>query len=85
MITRLLLTATQYKYPLLRAPIIIISRQYSLFADESFKLKHKIFFKETLGVDVNKKVINKKHVIYLYVSKEQRSIHKMMSLLRNNY
>ena len=55
MIRRLFLTATQYKYPLLCAPIIITSRKYSLSTDESFKLKHKKFFKETLGVDVNKK------------------------------
>ena len=55
MIKRLLLTATQYKYPLLRAPIIITSRKYSLSADESFKLKHKKFFKDALGVDVDKK------------------------------
>ena len=49
------MTATQYNYPLLRAPIIITSRKYSLSADESFELKHKKFFKDTLGVDVNKK------------------------------
>ena len=55
MIKRLLLTATQYKYPLLRAPIIITSRKYSLSADESFKLKHKKIFKDALGVDVDKK------------------------------
>ena len=55
MIRRLLLTATQYNYPLLRAPIIITSRKYSLSADESFELKHKKFFKESLGVDVDKK------------------------------
>ena len=55
MIRRLLLTATQYKYPLLRAPIIITSRKYSLSADESWALKHKKFFKETLGVDADKK------------------------------
>ena len=55
MIRKLLLTATQYKYPFLRAPIIITSRQYSLSADESFEWKHKKFFKDTLGVDVDKK------------------------------
>ena len=55
MIRRLLLTTTQYKYPLLRAPIIITSRKYSSSTDESFELKHKKFFKETLGVDVDKK------------------------------
>ena len=55
MIRRLLLTATQYKYPLLRPPIIITSRKYSLSANESFELKHKKFFKESLGVDVDKK------------------------------
>ena len=55
MIRRLLLTATQYKYSLLRTPIIITSRKYSLSADESFELKHKKFFKDTLGVDVDKK------------------------------
>ena len=36
-------------------PIIITSRQYSLSADESFELKHKKIFKDTLVVDVNKK------------------------------
>ena len=55
MIRRLLLTATQYNYPLLSTPIIITSRKYSLSADESFELKHKKFFKDTLGVDVDKK------------------------------
>ena len=55
MIRRLLLTATQYKYSLLRTSIIITSRKYSLSADESFELKHKKFFRETLGVDVDKK------------------------------
>ena len=55
MIRRLLLTATQYKYPLLRAPIIITSRKYSLSADKIFELNHKKFFEETLGVDVDKK------------------------------
>ena len=55
MIRRLLLTATQYKYSLLCSPIIITSRKYSLSADKSFELKHKNFFKETLGVDTDKK------------------------------
>ena len=55
MIRRLLLTATQYKYPLLRAPIIITTRQYSLSTSEDLADKHKKFFKETLGVDVNEK------------------------------
>ena len=55
MIRRLLLTATQYKYPLLCAPIIITTRQYSLSADEGLADKHKKFFKESLGVDVNEK------------------------------
>ena len=55
MIRRLLLTATQYKYPLLCAPIILTSKKYSLSTDESFKLKHKKFFEETLRVDVDKK------------------------------
>ena len=55
MIRRLLLTATQYKYPPLRAPIILTSKKYSLSADESFKLKHKKVFKESFGVDVDKK------------------------------
>ena len=35
--------------------LIITSRMSSLSADESFELKHKKFFKETLGVDVDKK------------------------------
>ena len=55
MIRRLLLTATQYKYPLLPAPIIVTARQYSLSGDEGLAEKHKKFFEETLGVDVNKK------------------------------
>ena len=55
MLRRLLLTATQYKYPLLRAPIIITSRKYSSSTDESFELKHKKKFQNTLGVDVDKK------------------------------
>ena len=54
MIRRLPLTAIQYKYPLIRAPIIITSRKYSLSANESFELKHKKFFKEALGVDADK-------------------------------
>ena len=49
------MTATHYKYPLLRTPIIITSRKYSLSAEESFELKHKKCFKETLAVDVDKK------------------------------
>ena len=48
-------TATQYKYPLLCTPIIITSRKYSLSADESFELKRKKFFRETLGVNADKK------------------------------
>ena len=55
MIRRLLLTATQYKYPLLHAPIILTTRQYSLSADEGLAEKHKKLYKETLGVDVNEK------------------------------
>ena len=55
MIRRLLLTTTQYKYPLLRAPIIITSRKYSSSTVESFELKHKKFFQNTFGVDVDKK------------------------------
>ena len=55
MIRRLLLTTTQYKYPLLCAPIIITSRKYSLSADKSFELKYKKIFKNTLGVDADKK------------------------------
>ena len=54
MIRRLLLTATQYKYPLLRAPIIITSRKYSLSGDENWAKKHRKFFEETLGVDTTK-------------------------------
>ena len=59
MIRRLLLTATQYNYPLLCAPIIITSKKHSLSADETFGLKHKKFFKETLGIDVDKKLVLK--------------------------
>ena len=55
MIRRLLLTATQYKYPFLPAPIILTARQCSLSADKGLVEKHKKIFKESLGVDVNKK------------------------------
>ena len=55
MMRRLFLTTTQYKYPLLRAPIIITSRKYSLSADKSFELKYKKIFKNTFGVDADKK------------------------------
>ena len=48
MIRRLLLTATQYKYPLLRAPIIITTRQYSLSTDEGLADKHKNISKNLL-------------------------------------
>ena len=53
-IRRLLSIDTQYKYPLLRAPIILTSRKYTLSADESWAKKHRKFFKDTFGVDANK-------------------------------
>ena len=65
MIRRLLLTATQYNYSLLHASIIIISRKYSLSADESFELKHKKLLKRLLELmwikkkkQVSKKCMN---------------------------
>ena len=86
MIRRLLLTATQYKYPLLRAPIIITSRKYSLSADESFELKHKKFFKESLGVDVDKKEKASLKNVYEHINvyaKEKTFDPKDMEIFRN--
>ena len=86
MIRRLLLTATQYKYPLLRAPIIITSRKYSLSADESFELKHKKFFKESLGVDVDKKEKASLKNVYEHINvyaKEKTFDPKDMEAFRN--
>ena len=62
MLRRLLITISQQKYPLVRAPFVLTSRQYSLSAnDDSWAQKHKRYFKETFGLEENEKV-SLKHV-----------------------
>ena len=63
MLRRLLITIPQQRYPLVRAPFVLTSKQYSLYAeDESWAQKHKKYFKESFGLEENEKV-SLKHAI----------------------
>ena len=78
------MTATQYNYPLLCAPIIIIYRMSSLYADESFDLKHKKIFEETFGVYADKK--SKFQKVYEHINlyaKEKTFDSKDVEVFRN--
>ena len=62
LLRRLLITISQQRYPLVRAPFVLTSQQYSLSAaHELWAQKHKRYFKESFGLEENEKV-SFKHV-----------------------